>query len=217
MVKIKHMIEILVATNNPGKYKQIKEALDPHGIKAVFPQDIGINLDPEETGQTMEENAVLKVSAFQKVAPDMTIIADDAGIEIEALNWEPGVHTRRWKDKKTRMTDEEIISYYLEKLSEVPYEKRNARFRSVIALAEPNKEIGLFNGVLNGKILEQPKDLRIEGLPFQSLFYVPEWNLTMGEVYLMPRSEKIKYPTHREIALEKLIERLIIGSNYIPL
>src|SRR3989338_3568720 len=97
---------ILYATTNPGKIFEVDRLLKAYGIKMVSPKDLGLDIEVEE-----------------------------AGLEIEALNGEPGIHVRRWRDGKTRMTDQETIDYCLYKMKNVPKGKRGARFRTVIALA----------------------------------------------------------------------------------
>jgi XTP/dITP diphosphohydrolase len=153
----------------------------------------------------------------------MPILADDTGIEIDALGGEPGIHARRWKDGKTRMSDQEVIKYCLVRMKGIPWEKRTAQFRTVIAigipiskgqalrtqgLALPNEEIELFDGVLRGLILEKPAPLRIEGFPFESLFYIPKWKMVLGEAHQLPVERKRRYLTHRERAVEKALLRI---------
>lgn len=166
--------EILIATNNAGKYNEIKELLATYGVVTVSPMDLNINIEVEETGITLGENAKLKVRAYQKLAPDRLVLSDDRGLEIYALNNEPGIFVRRWKDNKNHMSDEEIISYCLERMAEVKDGERGARFRSVTALSIPNQGIELFEGMIEGKILEKPEPYRIKGLPFDCLFYVTQ-------------------------------------------
>ena len=162
---------ILYATTNPGKIFEVDRLLKAYGIKTVSPKDLGLDIEVEEAGSTLEENSAIKVKAYFKAAENYAVMADDTGLEIEALNGEPGIHVRRWRDGKTRMTDQEAIDYCLYKMKNIPKGKRNARFRTVITLAS-GSEIKTFDGILEGEILQKPIPLRIEGVPFESLFYI---------------------------------------------
>lgn len=111
--------EVLYATNNPGKISEISKFLEHNGIKVVSPKDLGIDLDVPETGDSLEENAKLKVKAYLEVSNGRIVLADDTGLEIDALGGKPGIHVRRWKDGQTRMSDEEIIEYCLDQMKNV--------------------------------------------------------------------------------------------------
>ncbi|SRR5258708_3136865 len=200
--------EVLYATNNPGKIAEISKFLEHNGIKVVSPKDLGIDLDVPETGNSLEENATLKVKAYLKISGGRIVLADDTGLEIDSLNGKPGIHVRRWRDGETRMTDEEIIGYCLEQMKNVAEEQRGAQFRTVVALGLPNGEVETFDGTLKGMILESPANIRVEGFPFESLFFVPEWNMLLGEVHHLPMEEKGDKIIHREKALQKAIPRV---------
>lgn len=120
--------ELLYATTNPGKVVEIRKHLAGHGITILSPQDLQININVPETGKSLEENAILKAKAYGKLAGGRLVMTDDTGIEIAALNGEPGIRVRYWKDGKTRMGDEEIIKYALQKLHGVPVNQRQAEF-----------------------------------------------------------------------------------------
>ena len=204
---------ILYATTNPGKIFEVDRLLKAYGIKMVSPKDLGLDIEVEEAGSTLEENSAIKVKAYFKAAENYAVMADDTGLEIEALNGEPGIHVRRWRDGKTRMTDQETIDYCLYKMKNVPKGKRGARFRTVIALASggrssPDCRIETFDEILEGEILEKPIPLRIEGVPFESLFYIPKWKLVLGEVHQMPVEKRQKFLTHRELAVTKALPRI---------
>ncbi len=201
--------EILIATNNPGKKFEISRHLNHYGIEVVTPSELGIDIDIPETGSSLEENATLKVVGYAKLVSDMLIIGDDTGLEIDALNGEPGIHVRRWRDGRTRMTDEEIIEYCLEKMRGIPPEKRGAQFRSVLALKVPGQEgVETFDGILRGTILEQAIPIRVEGFSFESLFFVPEWKMLLLDARYLDPSEKESLLNHREKAIENAIPRI---------
>lgn len=196
--------ELLYATNNPGKLDEVGKYLEGI-IELKSPKDFSIDLDVEETGTTLEENALLKAQAYREVAPPESIVmTDDTGLEIDALDGEPGVHVRRWKDGQTRMTDEEIIDYCLKRMKAVPAGKRGAQFRTVIALALSDGSTELFDGTLRGEIAEKPLDIKPEGFPFRGLMYVPEAECYLGELERSPRSVL----THRQKAVRKAVDWL---------
>lgn len=201
--------EVLYATTNPGKLWEIGKHLKPQGIELLSLADVNITVDIPETGVSLEENAKLKVKTIQSLIPQMLIIADDTGLEIDALKAEPGIHVRRWKDGINRMEDQEIIDYCLEQLNGVPLGARGAQFRSVVALAVPgSEEVEYFEGILRGIILEKASDLRFQGFPFESLFFVPQWQLLLGEVHQLPQEKKDTYLSHREKAVQKAVPRI---------
>ncbi len=200
--------ELLYATNNPGKLVEISKLLNHNGIKVVSPKDLGIELDIPETGNSLEENASLKAKAFLLESDGRIVLSDDTGLEIDALNGEPGIHVRRWKDGKTRMTDKEIIEYCVQRMTGIPKEQRGAQFRTVLALALPDGTIETFEGTLRGEILENPALIRVEGFPFESLFFIPEWEMLLGEVHQLEAKDKKGRLNHREKALQKAIPRI---------
>ncbi len=194
--------ELLYATNNPGKLGEVREYLgDAAEVKS--PQDLGLDVHVDESGATLEANAELKARAFAAAAPDgLIVMADDTGLEIDALGGEPGIKVRRWKDGRTEMTDEEIIAYCLERLKDVPPGERGAQFRTVIALLPPDADLEFFDGTLRGEILESAVADRKPGFPFRSLMYVPEADAMLGEE-MPPEVE-----THRQKAVRKAVDWL---------
>lgn len=202
-------MRLLYGTSNPGKLMEVGRFLRLHGIDMMSPSELGLELDPEESGTTLEENAVLKVHAYQQILPsEVAVFTDDTGVEIDALNGEPGIYVRRWKDKKNKMTDQEIIEYTIERMQGIPLEKRGAQMRTVIAYGAPDGQIELFDGVLRGHIVEQPANFLIEGFPYECLFFATDYNMMLGEMHQLPDEKKIKFTTHRERAVEKLAKRL---------
>ena len=139
---------LLYATTNPGKLMEVSKHLGPHGIVLVSPTQVGMAIEVEETGQTLEENAVLKVKAYLERVPNLVVMADDTGVEIDALGGDPGIHVRRWRDKQTPLSDQGVIDYCMERMRGVPTGQRGAQFRTVIAIGVPGGAIELFDGVL---------------------------------------------------------------------
>jgi XTP/dITP diphosphohydrolase len=210
---------LLYATTNPGKVLEVRKYLQSYGIPLVAPAELGLTIAVEETGQTLEENAILKAQAYRDHAPHLLVLADDTGVEIDALNGEPGIHVRRWKDHTTPMSDQAIIDYCLERLHHVPSTQRGAQLRTVLALRLPDGSMELFEGRLRGVITETPAPLTIPGFPFETLFYVPEWDKLLGDVHTLSIDAKLQqgYLTHRERALHQAIPRLqALLSNSQP-
>ena len=209
------MRQLLYATTNPGKLMEARQLFDTVGIAALSPADVGLTLDVDETGRSLEENAALKARAYldQLDGGAYVVVGDDTGIEIDALGGEPGIHSRRWTGE--RMTDEAIITTCLQRMEGIPPAQRGAQFRTVFAVGTPGSAITLFDGTLRGVILEQADPLRIEGFPFESIFYVPEWEMLLGAAQLLPAAEKACCATHRERALRAalpFIRELLAGD-----
>ncbi len=191
--------KILVATHNPGKITEYKEILGGHALEFLLLSDLGIIDEPEESGKTFEENAIKKVEFYSQFT-DLPILAEDSGLEIDFLNGEPGVYSRRWPGHKA--TDQELIDMTLNKLKGVPFEKRGAQFRVSIAFKKNKTDkVIIAEGVLRGIILEKPGAKVIPGFPFRSLFYLPEIDRVLGEATMEDES-KI---AHRRIAIQKLL------------
>lgn len=202
------MRHLLYATSNPGKIMEVRKVLDDLGLDLLAPRDLGLTLDVPEEGRTLEENARAKALAYLDALAaqgrrDIVVLADDTGVEIDALSGEPGIHVRRWAGYP--MTDEAIIALCMARLAGVPLDRRGAQFRTVIALGAPGGPIECFNGTLCGVIVEQPAPLRIPGFPFEAIFYVPEWGRLLGEVHALPAGQKRAYGTHRERAVRRAL------------
>jgi len=148
------------------------------------PAEEGINLDVEETGTTFEQNAVLKAKAFAK-ASNLIALADDSGLEVDALDGAPGVLSARYAGPDA--TDTERNRYLLSRLADIPWEKRQARFRCVIAIAFPNGEMVMCKGECPGIIAFEPKGEN--GFGYDPIFYLPESDKTMAELDMVRKNE----------------------------
>lgn len=203
-------MHILYATTNPGKAMEVRKYLAPYRLPVVTPEQLGITRVVEETGHTLEDNAILKAQAYGAHAPHLVVMADDTGVEIDALHGEPGIHVRRWKDHHTPLSDQEIVDYCLARMHGVPPAQRGAQFRTVVAVLLPGGTCELFDGILRGSIATRPGPLQYPGLPFEALFYVPAWGKLLGEVHALSMADKqrLGYLTHREQAVHKALRRL---------
>jgi XTP/dITP diphosphohydrolase len=201
---------VLYATTNPGKVLEVRKYLQSCDIALLSPAEVGITIDVEESGQSLEENAALKAQAYRARAPHMVVMADDTGVEIDALHGEPGIHVRRWRDRSTPMSDQAIIDYCMARMQGIPQAQRGAQFRTVIALCSPGGAVELFDGILRGEIVATPAPLNISGFPFEAVFYVLEWGKLLGDVHTLSIDEKLRqgYLTHRERAVRSAVPRL---------
>lgn len=203
------MSEFLFASNNPGKLAEVSQFSAHYGWDVKSPRDMGLDINPEETGSTFEENSKLKLEAFLENIEDseLLVVADDSGIAIDALNGEPGLYSRRWKGYE--MSDDEIVDYCLERMADVPAGQRTARFVSVIAYGRKGEEPRFVTGEVTGEILEQPVEAgRIEGFPFRALFYLPQAGKMLYEIHDAPLEERPEHLTHREKAFKNMFENL---------
>jgi len=195
------MKKILVATSNPGKLAEINFFLSDLSIETVSLTDIGMKADAPETGNTFEENAVMKAKYYCQKS-GLPTIADDGGFEIDALNGEPGVHTHRWINKDRENSDEELIKYTFNRMKHVPNGKRGAQLKVVIAFCDPFGFTKTTTAFIRGIIPEKPSGIRTKGFPFRSILYLPE----IGKYYnhdFLTKDETEKY-NHRKFALDQL-------------
>ena len=195
------MAKLLVATNNKGKLREYVQLLGKIPFELVTLADASITADVEETGSTMEENAVRKASEYAKLSGLITL-ADDSGLEVDALGGEPGVMSRRYAGENA--SDLERNEYLLSKLRDVPLEKRKARFRCVIAIALPEEKVEVCEGVCEGIIALEPKG--DNGFGYDPIFHIPELDRRMAELSLAEKNEV----SHRAKAAQKA--RLILEN-----
>lgn len=140
---------LLLATNNPGKVREFRRLLQGTSFEVVTPGEAGISLDVDEVGTTYAENAMLKARAFA-AAGNCLALADDSGIEVDALDGGPGMYSARFGSAE--LDDVGRTALLLEKLIVVPDAKRGARYRAIVALAWPGGEAPCFEGVQEGSI-----------------------------------------------------------------
>ncbi|ANU11339.1 non-canonical purine NTP pyrophosphatase [Planococcus antarcticus DSM 14505] len=198
------MKKIVIATQNKGKAKDFETMLAPLGYKVLTLLDVAQDMDVEETGVTFEENAILKAEAVSK-ALGIPVISDDSGLEIDALNGEPGVYSARYAG--AAKSDSANIDKVLEKLNSVPDSERTARFRCVLAISAPGQQTETFSGSCEGAILHERRG--DNGFGYDPIFYVPAQEKAMAE--LEPH-EKASI-SHRGNALRKLSESMPAWLN----
>jgi len=168
---------LLIATNNAGKLAEYEVLLVGCGWELVSPAELGIRLSVEEDGVDYAENARMKAEAFARAAGLLTL-ADDSGLEVDALGGRPGLLSARYAGPS--QTDEEGIELVLAKLRDVPPERRGARFRCVIALAGSKGDVRFVEGECPGVITNEPRGSN--GFGYDPIFYLPELGRTMAEL-----------------------------------
>lgn len=150
----------------------------------VAPAELGITQPVAESGETLEQNAVIKAKAYASLS-NLTALADDSGLEVDALGGEPGVLSARYAGEG--VSDRERIEYLLAKLTDVPWDQRGGRFRCVIAIASPDGEITLCQGECRGIIAFRPSGMG--GFGYDPVFYLPQLNKTMAELSMQEKNE----------------------------
>ena len=171
------MPELLLATSNPGKIREYRVLLQDIGYSITTPEAEGIAETVTESGDTYEQNARLKAISFAKLS-HLTTLADDSGLEVDALGGQPGVHSARFAGEGA--TDEERVGLLLARLNGVPREERTARFRCVIAIAHPGGRVDICHGECHGIIALEPKGKH--GFGYDPVFYLPDLGRTMAEL-----------------------------------
>ncbi|MDD3399981.1 MAG: non-canonical purine NTP pyrophosphatase [Candidatus Pacebacteria bacterium] len=200
------MKKLLIATTNPGKLLEYNVLFKDLPVKLVTLKDLNITDVAEEDGKTFEENAVKKVEFYSKFV-DFPVLAEDGGLEIDHLNGEPGVMSRRWPGHEA--TDQELVDLAIKKLEGVPMKKRGAQLKVAVAISIDGK-VDLFDGVLRGVITEKPEASIIPGFPFRSMFYLPEMAKVLGDMTMEEEAEI----AHRKQAIKKalpIIEKYYAG------
>lgn len=183
---------IILATNNKGKVKEIKEILKNEEIKAL--KEMNINIEIEETGETFESNALIKAREIYKLT-NIACIADDSGICIEALDGFPGVKTARFLGENA--TQEDRNNYLIKKLEGISKAKRKVEFITCIAYVDSQGNEKIYKGTLNGYIAEAPRGKN--GFEFDEIFELEDGR-TLAEL----ETEEKNNISSRKIALKKL-------------
>ncbi len=190
-------MEIIFATKNKGKIKEIKQILPSFDILSM--EDAGICIDIVEDGKTFIENAIKKASEIAKVSGKVTI-ADDSGLEIDFLDGKPGIHSARYLGENTPYLEKN--NHILQEMENVPEQKRTARFVCAIAAVFPNGKILTAQDTIEGRIAYEQKGEN--GFGYDPIFFVPELGKTTAE--LSP--EQKNAISHRGKALQKMKQLL---------
>ena len=190
------MKDLIIASNNQNKIREYKDILEPLGFKVLSQNEAGINIEVEETGTTFEENSCLKAEAIYNIT-HKNVIADDSGLEITALNNEPGIYSARYKGIKTPL---ERNKYVLKALKDV--KDRSARFICTICYIDEKGHKELFKGIWNGRIAKSISGNN--GFGYDPIFIANEKRCTTAN---LTEEEKNKI-SHRGRATKLLLEYL---------
>ena len=196
---------MIFATGNMGKLREIKDILGDIGEEIISMKEAGIDVDIEENGTTFEENAIIKAKAIMEMTGQM-VLADDSGLEVDALNKEPGIYSARYlgTDTPYEVKNQNII----DRLEGVEGDARSARFVCAIAAAFPDGEVIVTRGTIEGVIAKEPAGTN--GFGYDPIVYVPEYGMTTGQ---MEPEAKNKI-SHRGKALEEM-KKILLERNLI--
>lgn len=190
---------LLLATGNQGKIQELVHLLSPFYDNLVTLRDCGLSDDVVESGETLERNAALKARSYSQRS-GLWALADDSGLEVDALGGAPGPLSRRYAGSGA--SDDQLIGYLLQQMDLVPSSGRSARFRCVIALASPDGYLSLFHGTCTGTITTEPRGAG--GFGYDAIFLLPNLHLTMAELSL----EEKNRVSHRAEAILALTRTL---------
>lgn len=193
--------KLLIGTHNQGKADFFKKNLADTGLEILTLDDLKITEDPEETGETFADNALLKAKLFYKLSGIPTL-SDDSGLMIDALNGEPGVKSRRWLGHYA--SDQELVDILLKKLDNVSEKDSTAKFVSSIAIVITPEIILRAEAETRGYIKKQPQIPYKPRVPWSSHFYIP----LAGKVHGALSQEESKKFSHRGLALDKIKKQL---------
>jgi XTP/dITP diphosphohydrolase len=190
------MHKILLATNNKGKVAEIKALLAGTGLTLLTPADLGLTLEVTEDGMTYAANAIKKAAAFAQ-ASGYIALGDDSGLEVDALNGQPGLHSHRF-NPMPGATDADRRAYLLEKLrgAQRPW---TAHFHATVAVVLPSGKTHLTSGICDGEII--PEERGSNGFGYDPIFFIPGIGHTMAELEMDEKNTL----SHRALAIQNAI------------
>jgi XTP/dITP diphosphohydrolase len=207
------VLRLFAATTSQGKLRDFRVAADAHGITIDPLPGLEQITPPEEHGVTFEDNARLKAVYYSQFAPEELVLADDSGLEVDALDGAPGVRSARYAadaglvdspDAPLDNTDVWNNMVLLQRLAAIPPDRRAARYRCVLAAARDGKIVKTAEGSVEGIVLQAPRGTG--GFGYDPLFYLPQLDSTMAEISL----ERKLSLSHRGRAIEALLSKLQI-------
>lgn len=188
-------LEFVIATNNAHKLQEFKDIFAPYPVKILSLNDLNIKVDPEENGETFKDNSLIKAQAISKFT-NKIIIADDSGLEIDALDGFPGIHSSRFMKGKPYLEKFQSIFKMLENKS------RDAQFHCVLTVLNLQKEPLFFEGIARGKIATSPSGL--SGFGYDPIFIPEHYSQTFAQ---LTKEEKDSI-SHRGLALKSFLNYL---------
>jgi XTP/dITP diphosphohydrolase len=199
-------MRLLVATQNPGKVREFRLLLAPLVAGVCFPFELGLQIEVLEDSVAYADNARQKALAYAR-ASGMLTLADDSGLEVDALDGAPGVRSARY----TPGSDADRVAALLAQLRDVPWRQRTARFRCVVAIAAPTEELHSAEGVCQGLIAFEPAGQG--GFGYDPIFYLPGYDCTMAQ---LPEAEKnrISHRARAVAAAMPTLRRLLAEKTF---
>src|SRR5712671_2796307 len=204
------MRKILIATSNPGKLRDFAGAAQRHGVEIAGVPGFSSLPSVVEDGLTFEANARKKAEAYSQHVPGEIVVADDSGLEIDALNGAPGVHSARYAapdlenkqphEASANMDDKANNARVLRELKDIPPDRRSGRFVCVLAAARNGKTLATFRGTAERIVLDSPRGTN--GFGYDPLFYFPQIEKTFAE---LSAKEKSRY-SHRGAAFRQFLD-----------
>lgn len=187
------MRQLLIATKNPGKIKEIKKILDDIPFELKTLEDVSTREEISESGGSFGENAIIKAKTIGEETKMLTL-TEDSGLEVDALGGRPGVFSARFAEG----SDLDRVNKLLKELRGIPKEKRTARFKAAVAIYDPKTEkVKTFEGVGEGYITEKP--IGSNGFGYDSIFF----NFDLGKTNAQATLEEKNRVSHRGRALQK--------------
>ena len=199
------MNKLLIATNNQGKVLELQGLLNDSGIKFVTPAQINLQLEVEEDGSNYQENAGKKAIAFAQ-ASGLIALADDSGLEVDALDGAPGLYSARYSPKPGAK-DADRRAFLLENLKDKPRPWK-AHFHATIAIAKPNGEVEFAEGNCHGEII--PEERGTGGFGYDPIFFMPELGKTMAELE-MDEKNRLSHRARAVIAAMPILKRMLLA------
>ncbi len=196
------MSKLLIATNNQGKVRELQELLTGSGIEFVTPAQINLQIDVEEDGSTYQENAGKKAIAFAK-ASGLISLADDSGLEVEALGGAPGLYSARYSPKPGA-NDKDRRDFLLSNLQDKPRPWK-AHFHATIAVANLTGEVEFTDGNCYGEIISEERGSG--GFGYDPIFFMPELGKTMSELD-MSEKNRLSHRARAVIAAMPILKRI---------
>lgn len=197
------MTRLLIATNNKGKVREIRALLSPLPLELLTPDDLGLDLSVNEDGRTYAENASKKAVAFA-TASGMISLADDSGLEVEALRGEPGLYSARYVPRDGA-TDADRRAFLLQRLLGKP-RPWTARFCAAVAIAVPGKGVQSAEGECRGEII--PEERGSGGFGYDPIFLVAPTGHTMAELE-MDEKNRLSHRARAILKARVILERIL--------
>ena len=199
-------MKLIFATGNAAKLREIRQIFDVPGVEILSMKEAGIDVDVEENGFTFEDNAMIKAKAIHALMPEALVMADDSGLEVDALGKFPGVFSARWYDGHDGSYDVKNAQL-IRLLTDFSGEERSARFVCAIAAVLPEGEELVIRSTMEGQIAHEIKGEN--GFGYDPIFYLPQYGKTSAEI----SPEEKNAISHRGKALRMIKEEIIKHEN----